>query len=206
MAREYRRWPQPQCSQILAPRRKAVASATVPQNTGARKRRCPVGFSHRSWDQPDLAAENRPAVETAGDRISLAADTEERWLKPPPSVSCPGGFGRLGVIAGRRSRRCQFKHPLGVIPGWGFYPPGSRNPDLGGNALLAHPPLRPELLFRGGGFNPRGPGIQPFRVMPSEGVDADCVCIDPALTWDRDWLFPPNLDSGTPALKHLRPE
>ena len=34
--------------------------------------------------------------------------------------------------------------------------------------------------------------------MPSEGVDADCVCIDPALTRDRDWLFPPNLDSGAP--------
>ena len=34
--------------------------------------------------------------------------------------------------------------------------------------------------------------------MPSEGVDADCVCIDPALTWGRDWLFPPNLDSEAP--------
>ena len=66
-----------------------MASAPVPQNTGARKRRCPVGISHRSWDRPDLAAENRPAVETAGDRISLAADTEERWLKPPPSVLSP---------------------------------------------------------------------------------------------------------------------
>ena len=135
-----------------------MASATVPQNTGARKRRCPVGFSHRSWDRPDLAAENRPAVETAGDRISLAADTQERWLKPPPSVSCPGGFGHLGVIAGRSSRRCQFKHPLGVIPGWGFNPRGP--------GIQTYHPQSPNLSFRGGGFNPRGPGIQTFRVMP----------------------------------------
>ena len=34
--------------------------------------------------------------------------------------------------------------------------------------------------------------------MPSEGVDADRVCIDPVLAWKRIWLFPPNLDSGAP--------
>ena len=51
-----------------------------------------------------------------------------------------------------------------------------------------------------------GPGIQTVRVMPWKGVDADCVWIDPAFACVRDGLFPPGLDSGSPALKHLRPE
>jgi len=41
-------------------------------------------------------------------------------------------------------------------------------------------------------------GIQTDPVMPGEGVDADCVWIDPALAIVWDGLFPQGLDSGAP--------
>ena len=42
---------------------------------------------------PDIGGWRQPAVETAGDRLSLAAEAKERWLKPPPSVFSRGGLG-----------------------------------------------------------------------------------------------------------------
>ena len=52
----------------------------------------------------------------------------------------------------------------------------------------------------------RGPGIQAVREMPWEGVDSDCVWIDPAsyLVWDG--LFPQGVDSGAPVADATSPE
>ena len=61
---------------------------------------------------PDTGGWRQPAVETAGDRLSLAAEAKERWLKPPPSVFSRGGLGFgserpsvpwLGVLADEHS-------------------------------------------------------------------------------------------------------
>ena len=48
---------------------------------------------------PDTGGERQPAVETAGDRLFFAADNQERWLKPPPSVFFPSSFGRRFAAA-----------------------------------------------------------------------------------------------------------
>ena len=109
-------------------RRKAVASATVhrpgtvPQKDDVRCFQAPaihpvirpprppeVAFTAFSLD---TGGWRQPAVETAGDRLSLAADAKERWLKPPPSVFSRGGLGFgserpsvpwLGVLADEHS-------------------------------------------------------------------------------------------------------
>jgi len=74
------------------------------------KRRCPVlsitGITHGGWSSTASGGRvygfftgyrhgRQPAVETAGDRLSLAADARERWLKPTPSV-----FSRGGLVLG----------------------------------------------------------------------------------------------------------
>jgi len=48
----------------------------------------------------------------------------------------------------------------------------------------------------------RGPGIQAFGVMPPEGVDSDCVWIEPALDVMLFWFD--RLDSGAPSTPRTR--